>query len=125
MLDFCRDCANLEDRRDIDSVAMCGKNHGPYITCEDFELKDAHKNEGRLYYNYCPECVNFEDINDTPICAKNHTPGVACDDFSDNFLEKSGVKQNNLMKTTLLVHSMFFSNSLPDYLKEIGRKIKW
>ena len=35
----CRDCANFEDRRDIDGVALCARNAGPYVCGDDFQPK--------------------------------------------------------------------------------------
>ena len=125
MLRHCRDCANLEERRDIDDVAICKKNHGPFICCDDFDPKAIGLNVDRQYNRYCIECANFEAIDDSAICAKNHTQGIACDEFTDNFRELKEVIQNNLMKNVLLVHSIFYSNVLPEYLIKIGQKIKW
>ena len=124
---FCRDCANFEDRRDIDCTALCAKNMGPYICCEEFEPKHESITENRLYNQFCVECANFEDIEGHSLCAKNHTPNVACDGFESRF-EKLNVKQqNNRMKTALVVYAATHYNPkpIPDSLIEIGRKIKW
>lgn len=121
---FCRDCANFEERRDIDGVALCAENIGPYICCEDFEKRDESINENRFYNRFCVECVNFEDVNGIAVCAKNHTPGIACQAFASRFEKLSVVRQNNHMKTALLIHAVE-EKPIPDYLIEISRKIKW
>jgi hypothetical protein len=40
----CRDCANFEDRRDIDKVAICALHSGPHVCCEEFKPRDESKN---------------------------------------------------------------------------------
>jgi len=124
---FCRDCANFEERRDIDGNVLCAKNLGPYICCEEFEPRDASINVNRLYNRFCVECANFEDVNGIPLCAKNHTPRVACDEFKSRFEKLNMTRQNNRMKTALVVYAATYCNPKPiaDYLVEIGRKIKW
>jgi len=125
---FCRDCANFEDRRDIDNATLCKKKQGPYVCCEDFEPVDESIDEDRLYYRFCLECKNFYDVNGIPVCGKNHTPGVACQEFVDRFEKLTVTRQNSHMKTALLTHAIkSYSNPLPvpESLIEIGRKIKW
>jgi len=125
---FCRDCANFEDRRDIDSIALCAKNAGPYVCCEEFLPKNPSISENRLYYRFCSECVNFEDVDGTSVCAKNHTPGVACGSFIDRFEKLYVIRQNNHRKIALLAHAIngqSSQQSFPESLVEIGRKIRW
>jgi len=81
----CRDCANFEERRDIDNAVLCKKNRGLYVCCEDFKPIDESINENRLYHRFCLDCTNFEDVNETPVCAENHIPGVACEEFTDRY----------------------------------------
>ncbi|MCX8170895.1 MAG: hypothetical protein N3E47_02825 [Candidatus Bathyarchaeota archaeon] len=101
---LCRDCANFEERRDIDGAVLCMKNHNPKIWCEDFEPKDGGVNKRRLYMMSCPECVNFEDNDGYPICARGHKPGVACEDFMDRFRKMNRVRQNNQIRAVLLIN---------------------
>lgn len=121
---FCRDCANFEDRRDIDGTALCAKNMGPYVCCEEFEPKHKSINENRLYNQFCVECANFEDVNGFPICAKNHTPGVACDEFKGKIEKLNVTQQNNRMKTALVVYATTHSNPkpIPEHLIALARK---
>ena len=124
---FCKDCANFEERRDIDGVTMCKKNHGPYVCCEDFAFTAENKNENRLNYRFCSECLNFEEIDGLPMCAK-HTPGVACEDFIERLEELNPIRQNNLIKTAFLAHTLTIPinpKPIPDYLIEAARKIRW
>lgn len=123
----CRDCANFEDRRDIDRVAICALNNGPYVCCEEFEPIDKSKNADNLYNRFCVECANFEDVNGIPICAKVHTPGVACDGFKSRLEESKEIQQNNLMKTAILAYAVNHSNpkSIPAFVIDIARKMKW
>lgn len=123
----CRDCANFEDRRDIDGNVLCAKNMGPFVCCEEFEPKHESVNANRLYNRFCVECASFEDVNGIPVCAKNHTPGVACDGFKSRFQELDGIRQNNRMKTALIVYAAIHYNPkpIPRSLMKIGRKIKW
>jgi len=125
---FCRDCANFEDRRDIDGAALCKKNQGPYICCEDFESVDEDICEDRLYYRFCRHCTNFEEVNDTPSCSENHTPGVACEEFTDRFEKLNLSRQNSHMKTALLAYAIknhSNPNPIPESIIEIGQKIRW
>jgi len=122
---FCRDCANFEDRRDVDGIVLCAKNLEPCACCEEFEPRDKRINANRLYNRFCFECANFEDVNGIPLCAKNHTPGGACDGFKSRFEELNVTRQNNHMKTALVVYAVAHSNSepIPDSLIETWRKL--
>jgi hypothetical protein len=123
----CRDCKNFEDRRDIDGYALCANNIGPYICCNEFKpIKDT-LNENRLYNQFCLECANFEDVNSTPICAKNHTPRIECDMYKDRFEYLNRTKQNNLMQTVFIAHTIKHSNPkpIPEWIIKVGQKIKW
>jgi hypothetical protein len=99
---FCRDCANFEERRDIDGTILCMKNHTPQVCCEDFKPRNGVLNKRRLYLMSCPECVHFEDIDGNPMCARGHRPGVACEEFSDKFRKLNAIRQINQIKITLL-----------------------
>ncbi len=127
-LRFCRDCTNFEDRRDIDSIALCARNAGPYVCCEEFEPRDEYVNEHRLYSRFCSECANFEDVDGTAVCGRNHTPGVACEEFIDRFEELSLIRQSNHMQAALIAQAIKSRSNpkpIPDLIIEIGRKIKW
>jgi hypothetical protein len=124
---FCRDCANFEDRRDIDGTVLCAKNQGPYVCCDEFEPKHESINANRVYNRFCIECANFEDVEGNSLCAKNHTPKIACDGFESRF-EKLNVKQqNNRIKTALVAYAATHYNPkpIPVSLIKIGQKIKW
>jgi hypothetical protein len=124
---FCRDCANFEDRRDIDGTVLCAKNQGPYVCCDEFEPKHKSINANRVYNRFCIECANFEDVEGNSLCAKNHTPKIACDGFESRF-EKLNVKQqNNRIKTALVAYAATHYNPkpIPVSLIKIGQKIKW
>lgn len=128
MVKSCRDCANFEDRRDIDDIALCAENIGPRVCCEEFELRDEAVNEDRLYNRFCLECANFEEIDNVPTCAMNHTPGVACEAFVDRFEVLKATRQSNHIKTAVVVHVLNGHPNpepIPEYLVKIGTKIKW
>ncbi len=123
----CRDCENFEDRRDMDGVALCADNIGPYVCCDEFEPRDENLNGNRLYNRFCLECASFEDVDGTPICAKNHRPRIACDVFTDRFEDLNGTRQNNQRQTVLIAYAIEHLNPepMPDLIVEIGQKIKW
>jgi len=124
----CRDCANYEERRDIDGTSLCAKNIGPYVCCEEFVPRDETLNHNRFYNRFCVECENFEDVAGVVLCAKNHTPGKGCDSFKSRMVKLNVTRQNNHMKSVLLAHAIkenSDSEVLPAYLMEIKRKIKW
>jgi hypothetical protein len=127
MIRFCRDCANFEDRRDVDGTVLCANNLGPYVCCEEFEPRDAIINVNKLYNRFCVECANFEDVDGVPLCAKSHTPKIACDGFESRFEKLNVTRQNNRMKTALVVYAATRCNPepIPESLIKIGRKIKW
>ncbi|MEM2110923.1 MAG: hypothetical protein QXX08_03485 [Candidatus Bathyarchaeia archaeon] len=123
---FCRDCVNYEERRDMDGVALCKKKIGPYICCEDFELRNPSAD--RLYNRFCAECVNFEDVEGISICGKNHIPSKACEYFASRLKKLDLTRQNNLVRTALIVNAVKKKGNpelIPAFLIEVGRKIKW
>jgi hypothetical protein len=77
----CRDCANLEDRRDTDKVALCAMHHGPSVCCQEFKPKNAEVDPDRSDHRFCMNCANFEEIEGIPVCARDHRPGIACAAF--------------------------------------------
>jgi hypothetical protein len=81
VIESCRDCANLEDRRDIEGLAMCAMNHGPSVCCPEFKPRNKKTYANKLYDRFCLKCANFENIDSIPICAKDHRPGIACGAF--------------------------------------------
>lgn len=125
VIKFCRDCANFEDRRDIDGTTLCAKYIRPYVCCEEFEPRYESINANKLYDRFCVECINFENVNEIPLCAKNHTPGVACDEFKNKFEKLNVTRQNNHMKTVLVVYAATNHNSkhTPGSLIETWRKL--
>ena len=125
---FCRDCVNYEERRDIDGTALCRKKTGPNVCCEDFEPRDVNLNSNRLYHRFCAECINLEDVEGIPTCGRNHTPGVACEGFTSRLRKLDVTRQNNLMKTALIINAVKKKGNpelIPAFLIEVGRKIKW
>ncbi|MEM3013754.1 MAG: hypothetical protein QXI71_03900 [Candidatus Bathyarchaeia archaeon] len=124
----CRDCANYEERRDIDGISICAENIGPYVSCEEFTPKDEVLNHNKFYYRFCVECKNFEDVAGVVLCTKNHTPGKGCDLFRSRIVKLNVIRQNNHVKSVLLAHVVKKNSdfeTLPVYLMEIRRKIKW
>ena len=124
----CRDCANFEERRDVDRIALCSENVGPYVSCEEFQPRDEMVNTKKFYSKFCIECANFEDVNGIPLCARNHTPGAACEQFKDRFEKLELTRQNNHIRTVLLIHAANkHSNPKPisAFLVEIAQKMKW
>jgi hypothetical protein len=79
---FCRNCANFEDRRDIDRVALCALHHGPSVCCQEFTPRDENVSSNQLYDRFCLNCANFEEIDGIPVCARHHRPGIACGGFT-------------------------------------------
>jgi hypothetical protein len=77
----CRDCANLEDRRDTDNVALCAMHHGPSVCCQEFKPKNAEVDPNRSDHRFCLNCANFEEIEGITVCARDHRPGTACAAF--------------------------------------------
>jgi hypothetical protein len=124
---FCRDCVNFEDRRDIDGVALCKMNVGPYVCCVEFKPRQESMNADRIYNRFCVECANFEDVDGISLCAKNHTPGVACDGFESRYGKLNMVQENNRMKTVLVAYTAkhYDFEPVPESLIMIGRKIRW
>jgi hypothetical protein len=124
----CRDCANYEERRDIDGTSLCANNIGPYVCCEEFVPRDETLNHNRFYNRFCVECANFEDVAGGVLCAKNHTPGNGCESFKSAIARLNVTRQNNHMKSVLLAHIIKENSDLevmPTYLTEIKRKFKW
>ena len=76
-----KDCANLEDRRDIDRVALCALHHGPSVGCPEFNARSGNVNAKDSHENFCMNCASFEEIGGVAICAREHRPWVACAGF--------------------------------------------
>jgi hypothetical protein len=77
-IESCRDCANFEDRRDIEGVATCAMHHGPSVCCPEYRPRNKKTNENKLYNRFCLKCANFENVDGISICARHHRPGIAC-----------------------------------------------
>jgi hypothetical protein len=123
----CRDCANFEDRRDIDKVAICALHSGPHVCCEEFKPRDENKNQSNVYNRLCVECANFEDVYGIPVCARIHTPGIACDGFRSRLKESSTIQQENLVKTALLEYIIANEDPklIPALVINLARKMEW
>jgi hypothetical protein len=80
-IESCRDCANLEDRRDIEGVALCAMHHGPSVCCQEFKPKSASVNLGNAHERFCLNCANYDEIKGVPVCARDHRPRRACGAF--------------------------------------------
>jgi hypothetical protein len=81
-VDSCKDCLNLEDRRDIDRIAICALHHGPAVSCPEFKPKNKNVNIAISHDRFCVNCANFEEVEGICICAREHRPGIACDGFN-------------------------------------------
>ena len=123
----CRDCANFEDRRDIDSAALCARNAGPYVCCADFQPRHETMDPDRPSNRFCVDCGNFEDANGWILCYHNHTPVVFCDEFKSRLDRLKATNQNNNKKTVLITYTATHYNPepVPESLIKIGQTIKW
>lgn len=91
---FCRNCLNFVERRDIEGFAACVRNHRPKIACGDFKPKPDSPRFIRDYGGFCLYCENIVLVNGFTACVRGHRPRVACQDFRDAF--------SNLMKESSL-----------------------
>ena len=124
----CRDCANYEERRDIDGTSLCAKKIGPYVCCEEFKLKDDTLNSQKFFNKFCVECTNFDYLAKVALCSKKHSPGTGCDSFRSRTVKLDATRQNNRFKTAILAHVAKENSdceALPAYVTVIKRKIKW
>ena len=48
-IESCRDCANFEDRRNIEKVAICAMHHGPSVCCPEFRPRNRKTDAKKLY----------------------------------------------------------------------------
>ncbi len=87
-LKSCRDCANFEDRREIERIAICAMNYGPSVCCPEFKPRSSKVRKG-IYDRFCSKCTDFQVVNDIPICGKDHRPGVACGSFREKNLNNT------------------------------------
>jgi hypothetical protein len=83
-IESCRDCANLEDRRNIEGVALCAMHHGPSICCQEFTPKNERVDVNNIHERFCLNCANYDDVFGVPVCARDHRPGRACGAFRNN-----------------------------------------
>ena len=81
VIESCRDCANFEDRRGMEGVALCAMHHGPSVCCPEFKPLHGKKNANKLYNRFCLKCANYENIDGISICARDRRPGIACAAF--------------------------------------------
>ncbi|MEM2614986.1 MAG: hypothetical protein QXO15_12305 [Nitrososphaerota archaeon] len=84
--EFCRNCLNFIERRDVEGFAACARNHRPRIACQDFKPKEDSPIFTKEYGGFCLYCENLTLINGFATCARNHRPRIACQDFKDGFL---------------------------------------
>ncbi len=77
----CRDCANFEDRRCKEGIALCAMHHGPSVSCPEFKPRNGKKLSQESNDMFCLNCANYENVGGIPICARDHRPGVACAAF--------------------------------------------
>ncbi len=82
-LESCRDCVNLEDRRDIEGIAICAMHHGPSVCCQEFRPRNDRVNVNNSYERFCLNCANCDDVFGVPVCARDHRPGRACGAFKN------------------------------------------
>jgi hypothetical protein len=81
MLDSCKDCANFEDRRNIEGIALCANNRGPGVSCPQFKPLEKVRDAEIVDWGFCIECKNFQVIQGKPLCANRNYPGVTCEMF--------------------------------------------
>ena len=96
VIESCRDCANFEDRRDIERVALCAMHHGPSMCCPEFKPRNRKAKANNLYNTFCLKCANFENVDGIPICAKDHRPGIACGAFKAKKLQRTQRKLSEI-----------------------------
>jgi hypothetical protein len=91
MIDSCKNCANFEERRDLEGVALYTNNRGPSVSCAQFEPIDQTLDVKTVDYGFCVKCSNFEEIDGKPLCANWNYPGIAYEMLSRNSqrIEKS------------------------------------
>ncbi len=77
----CRDCANFEDRRCIERVALCAVHYGPSVCYPEFKPRNERVDGDNPHDRFCLNCANFENVDGIPICARDHRPGMACASF--------------------------------------------
>ena len=82
-IESCRDCLNLDDRRDIDKVALCAVHYGPSVSCQEFKPKNGYSDADGSYERFCINCANFDDVKGVPVCTRDHRPGIACGSFKN------------------------------------------
>ncbi len=102
----CRDCANYEERRDIDGTSLCAKRSGPYVCCEEFRLKDQTLNDEKVSNRFCVECANFEFFGKVASCSKKHSPGAGCDQFRKKTDKLDTTRQNNRLKSVAIAYAV-------------------
>ena len=82
---------NLDDRRDIDKVALCAMHHGPSVCCQEFKPKNRTVDPTQPQERFCVNCANFEEVDGVPLCARDHRPGVACSGFNSKIEQAAAV----------------------------------
>ncbi|HID17049.1 TPA: hypothetical protein EYP26_02000 [Candidatus Bathyarchaeota archaeon] len=82
-INFCRNCLNFVERRDIEGFAACARNHKPRVACNDFKPRRDSPIFAKRGMGFCLYCENLVVVGDITACARNHRPRIACDDFKD------------------------------------------
>jgi len=80
-IEFCRNCRNFVERRDIEGFAACVRNHRPRIACDDFKPRSDVPESARKGLSFCLYCENLVIVKGFAACVRNHKPRIACDDF--------------------------------------------
>ena len=101
-IESCRDCANFEDRRNIEGVALCAIHRGPSVCCPEFNPKGEKINARKLYDKFCLNCVNFENVDGIAVCARDHRPGIACSGFRSKSARRSQKKLKQFPMSTVV-----------------------
>jgi len=83
LIESCRNCRNLVERRDIEGFAACIRNHRPGIACEDFRARPDAPEFVKRGLSFCLYCENLAISGGFAACARNHRPRIACEDFMD------------------------------------------
>jgi len=82
-IEFCRNCRNLVERRDMKGFAACVRNHRPRIACDDFKPRSDAPESAKRGLSFCLYCENLVIVKGFAACVRNHKPRIACEDFKN------------------------------------------
>jgi hypothetical protein len=102
--DFCRNCINFVERRDIEGFAACLRNHKPRIACQDFKPNEDSPKFVKEYAGFCLYCDNLVIVDGFAACLRNHKPRIACQDFKDSIsiiMKETSVKRVRVAENLL------------------------